>query len=403
MKTFAKKIYLPICLLCFLVTACGVQFQEVKLYEGVEAEVKEPRPERVSQAVEPVIFQEDASYFWLPADMPCTTGGLESQVKHTGDNALKIEWNRDPSLCDWAGFGIGWDNWAGKDLSTIFDYAAIQMYARTVEGKMFGLPVVLTLEDYSGNMAWSYVGSSYFERYYLDEEWQKIEIPLNTFDLNEDGLDITNVKQLMFELQQSGSVYLDDIQLVYYDPKPKEIWLPDAPTAPTVNYPVQLFDDGFINDNGWGIFQDNCQDIELTSSTYSEGQRAIHATWDSSKEDCYQVKIGVSWTKWFHTDISNVKENLVISFDIKGSNTLITDSSLRIGLEDYERRTSFVTLSNVYLEGGSLQADQWQTVKIPVADLPAGLDYSDIKQLMIMMDKAGEVYLDNIRLEVNAS
>lgn len=389
--------------LCLVMSACGIQFQENALYTGVEPEAPIVKPESISMAVAPIIFDEDATNFWLPTDIICTTGGIESKVKHSGENALLIEWNRDPKVCEWAGFGIGWDDWAGKDLSEIFDYAAIQMYVRTKEGKMFGLPAVLTLEDYSGNMAWSYVGSSYFERYYLDEEWQKVEVPLNTFDLNEDGLDITNVKQLMFELQAAGSIYLDDIQLVYYEKKPKEIWLPNAPSAPTVSYPVQLFGDEFINDNGWGFLKDNCQDIQLTSDAPSQGQKAIHATWDTSKDDCYHVTMGVSWTNWFPVDLSGVKDDLVISLDIKGSADLLTKQAIRFGFEDYERQTSFVALDNSMLEGGMLSSSQWQKAQIPLAAFPAGANLKDLKQFLIRMEKSGEVYIDNIRLELTNS
>ena len=402
-KTLNNWGYTMTLALCLVMSACGIQFQENALYTGVEPEETIVRPERISMAVEPVIFKEDATNFWLPTDVICTTGGIESKVKHSGDNALLIEWNRDPKTCEWAGFGIGWDDWAGKDLSEIFDYAAIQMYVRTKEGKMFGLPAVLTLEDYSGNMAWSYIGSSGFERYYLDEEWQKVEIPLNSFDLNEDGLDITNVKQLMFELQGAGSIYLDDIQLVFYEPKPKEIWLPDAPTAPTVSYPVQLFGDEFINDHGWGLLKDNCQDIKLTSTAPSQGQKAIHATWDTSKDDCYQVTMGVSWTNWFSVDLSGNKDNMVISLDLKGSADLLTKQAIRFGFEDYQRQTSFVTLDNSMLEGGTLSTSEWQKVQIPLSAFPNGANLKDIKQFLIRMEKNGEVYLDNIRLELTNS
>lgn len=397
------QVYALCILACLSLTACGIQFQENSLYDGVEEEAVTPRPERLSLAVEPVIFQEDGTNFWLPKGMPCTAGGIVNDVKHSGKNALKIEWNRDPSVCEWAGFGIGWDDWAGKDLSEVFDYAAIQMYVRTKEGKMYGLPIVLTLEDYSGNMAWSYVGSSYFERYYLDEEWQKVEIPLRTFDLNEDGLDITNIKQLMFELQQAGNIYLDDIQLVEYEEKPKEIWLPNAPKAPAITYPVKIFMDAFINDNGWGLMEDQCQNIQLTTTATSEGSKAIHATWDTKKEDCYHVTLGASWTNWFPVDLSSVKENLIISLDIKGDNSLLANNSITIGLEDYERQTSFLPLESTYLEGGAFQPGQWQNVQIPVADLPAGIDFSNIKQMLIRMNNAGEVYLDNIQLELASS
>ena len=273
------------------------------------------------------------------------------------------------------------------------------MYVRSEKGKMFNLPIVLTLEDYSGNMAWSYTSTKYLEDYYIDENWQKVSVPLNSFDLTEDGLDITNIKQLMFELQQAGSIYLDDIRLVDYEPPAEEIWLPDAPKPAVASYPLTLFDDAFINDNGWGIFEDHCQNFRLTEETSSEGSKSIHATWDQDKEECYRVYLGVSWNKWFRTDITDAVDDMLITLDLKSDVDLLQSQNIRFGFEDYERRTSFVTLASDFLPNGTFTTGEWQTVTIPVSALPAApIDFAIIKQMIIQMDKSGDVYIDNIRL-----
>ncbi|MEL7248962.1 MAG: glycan-binding surface protein [Bacteroidota bacterium] len=390
------RVSLPLLGLMLFLSACGIQMQTNSLYDGMEAAEVVPKPERISLAVEPVLFEDDGANFWTPTDGDCTDGMVVDDVTRTGDRALKISWNR--ADCEWAGFGIGWDDWAGKDLSAVFDHAAFEMYVRTTEGQMFGLPVVLTLEDYSGNMAWSYISNKYFERYFLDEEWQKVAVPLNTFDLTEDGLDITNIKQLMFELQQAGGVYLDDIRLVYYEAPPTEIWLPEEvePVAPA--YPVTLFSDAFINNNGWGVHKDHCQNFRLTDETASEGSKSIHATWDASKAECYRVQLGASWNKWFRIDIESAKDDMVISLDLKSDADLLQSQNMRIGFEDYQRATTYVTLSSDYLPNGTFNTGAWQTVTIPVSDLPDSANFADIKQFVIQMDKTGDVYIDNIRL-----
>ena len=384
----------------FLITSCGIQIKDASLYDGVEVEPIPPKPEKIELAVEPEIFAEDATNFWTPEDDgDCTVGEVTSEVVHSGERALAISWNRDPKACKWAGFGLGWDDWAGKDLTDVYDHAAIQMYIRSKEGTMFGLPIVLTLEDYSGNMAWSYTGNKYFERYFIDEEWQAVTVPLNTFDLEEDGLDLGNIKQLMFELQQAGSIYIDDIELVFYEPQPVTPWLPDAPKPDALSFPIQLFDDAFINNNGWGIMEDHCQKIELTSSTRSEGNQSIHAVWDDSKEDCYMVALGISWNQWFPSDLSAAAPTTVIELDIRSTDARsLAEIPVKVGFEDYERRTSFVKLDDRYLDGGAFTPGTWQTVRIPMADLSGEVDLSDLKQLLIRMEGAGEVYLDNIRL-----
>jgi hypothetical protein len=383
--------------LTILLSSC-LQFKTTTLYDGVAPKTTPPRVENLAVAVEPVIFDDDGSNFWVTDDPNCTTGSVVTDVVHSGDAALKINWNRDPAVCKWAGFGIGWDNWAGKDLSEIVDYAAFEMYVRSQEGKMFSLPIVLTLEDYSGNMGWSFTGNGYFEKYFIDEEWQKITVPLSSFDLSKENPDLGNIKQLSFELLQEGGIYLDDVRLVFYDPEPEELWLPEVAAPEPAPYPVQLFDDSFINDNGWGIFSDHCQDIQLTSDNPNEGQKAIHAKWDDSKEDCYFVQLGASWNKWYVVDMSDQVQSTYIELDVKSAGGTFDKLPVWIGFEDYERRMSGAQLQGKYLQEGKI-TDSWQRARIPIADAAGnGLDFADIKQFVIYFEEEGELFLDNIRL-----
>ena len=389
-------------LVSFLVlNACGVQFQRASLYDGVEEEKLPDPPSNLALAVEPEIFRDDGTDFWVTEDSSCTSGYVTREVAYEGEFAIKMNWNRDPQICEWAGFGIGWDEWAAKDLSEVYDHVAIEMYVRAQEGKMFALPVVLTLEDYSGRMAWSYTFNRFFERYYIDEDWQRIVVPLNTFDLEEDGLDITNVKQLQFELQQSGGIYLDDIKLIYHEPAEKEVYEPaDKLIAPSISYPILLFDDSFVNGDGWGVHSDACQTIKLSDEKPSQGNKCIHAKWDMSVEDCYYVAIGVSWNKWFSTDISVLRETGFIELDVR-TNGSFSEIPVKVGFEDYERRTSFMTLDQSLTQGG--YNDQWTTVRIPISSLPDTIDLQDVKQLMISMEGKGEVFIDNVRIATSKS
>jgi hypothetical protein len=112
-------------------------------------------------------------------------------------------------------------------------------------------------------MGFAYTGNKYFERTAIDEEWQKVEVPLSAFDVEVENLDPSNIKQLMLELQQSGSIYIDDIKLVFYEEPPADVYLSEqkVPDAPAL--PVQVFDDAFINNNGWGMLKDDCQNTRL--------------------------------------------------------------------------------------------------------------------------------------------
>ena len=401
-----------------LLSSGCVQFQTATLYDGFEPVAAPERPRTLALAVEPSIFaDQNDDTVWFQDDANCTQGEVTSDVVYDGQRAVAVSWDRGAEGCKWAGLGFGWDNWVGKDISEILPYAAIQMRVRAKEGRMFGLPIVLTLEDYSGGMGFAYTANRYFERTFIDEEWQTVTVPLSAFDLEVENLDPTNVKQLMFELQQSGSIYIDDIQLVFYEEPPLEPWITvDLRPDPTA-LPIQLFGDAFINDDGWGLVTDACQSIEPTSADPSQGETALRLRWDVTDPQCYEGAMGVSWDKWYPIDMTPVAADAAIQFDVRLPSGTSSQLPVRVALEDYNRQLSQIILDGRFVASGRFTSE-WQTVTIPfselrgggrelaaapatVGNLPAfqnGADLSNLKELVFFLDDAGEVLIDNIRL-----
>ncbi len=416
----AFRLLLSSILVASAALAGCVQFQPVALYDGVEVAPVPERPRSLALAVEPVIYSDqDDDTIWFQDDARCTQGGLTDQVVYAGGRAVEVTWDRKTEGCEWAGLGFGWDGWAGKDLSQVLPYAAIQMRVRSKEGKMYGLPIVLTLEDYAGGMGFAYTDNKYFERYFIDEDWQSVTVPLADFDIDAPGaqaLDLTNVKQVMFELQQSGSIYIDDVNLVWYEPVAQEPWvvLPERPDPAAL--PITLFDDAFINDDGWGLIDDGCQSIEAVQGGVA-GSTALRARWDVRPEGCYEGALGVSWDQWYPADITSIKDQGAIQFDVKIPAGTTRQLPVRVALEDYGRQASQIILDARYAESSAFSTE-WQTVTIPftelrgggrelaaapatVGNLPAfrdGADFATIKQLVFYFDDAGEVWIDNLRL-----
>lgn len=410
-------------LLLALATSGCVQFQPTALYTGVEPAPVPERPRKLTLAAEPIIYEDqNDDTIWFQDDTNCTQGRVTQDEVYEGERAIEVSWNRGAEGCEWAGFGVGWDNWAGKDLSELLPYAAIEMHVRSKEGTMFGLPIVLTLEDYSGGMGFAYTGNRYFERSFIDEEWQTVTVPLSAFDLEVENLDPSNVKQLMFELQQSGSIYLDDIRLIFYEEPEQEPWLVEAPRPDPTALPITLFDDAFINDNGWGLVTDNCQSIEVTDANAASGSSALHLQWDLSPDQCYEAAMGVSWDRWYPVDMTGIAERTAVQLDVRLPSGTASRLPIRVGLEDYSRQLSLALLDARYTPSGQFTSE-WQTVTIPVTDLegitrtlaasPAtvgdlptaedqdGADLSNVKQLVVYMVDAGEVFIDNLRLVEN--
>ncbi len=385
-----------------LFTSC-VQFKEATLYSGEMRKALPPKPERISSVVEPVLFKNATADVWGLEKDDCKEIGLSKDVYYVGSQSIKVVWDRETGNCIWAGFGIGWDGWAGKDLSALMDHAAFSFYVRTVEGKSFGLPFVLTLEDYSGGMGFCYTANKYFERTSIDETWQRVVVPLADFDIATEKLDVTNIKQLQIELQQSGAVYVDNLELVFFTPEPQEPWLEEEERPDPVDLPVALFEDDFINNNGWGLTKDNCKDFRRSTDEAAVGEKSIYAKWNANAENCHLMKFGVSWNRWFPTDVTSIQKKGAIQFQIKMISSPRNENiSINVGFEDYDRATTSVLVQNAYSATGRY-APQWTTVTVPLAQLPDNIDFKQVKHMYFEFLDQGECYIDDIRLVNMAS
>lgn len=372
-------------------TGC-VEFKEAKLYDGVEPKEQFVLPTDISMIVEPRIFEDDITDVWGLKKDVCQEASLDNKVAHSGNDCIKITWNREAEGCKFAGIGIGWDGYAGKDLSNLMDAAAIQFYVRTIEGRMFGLPFVLTLEDYSGGMGFCYTANKYFERSAIDEKWQRVVVPLADFDLEKENLDPSNIKQLQIELQQSGQVYIDDMMLVYYTPEPVKPWMFEEVLPDPTEMPIDIFSDAFINGNSWGLFSTDCHMVEITPKEKSSGSTSIHAKWDFTDNNCDFNALGASWNKWRPVNMTALINTAAINFEIKLVGSASQD--ILVGLQDYDRSKSEINLKNF-----ELKPNIWNNVSIALSELPQDkVNFSKIKDFIMHFEGQGEAYIDNIRL-----
>lgn len=378
----------------FLLAFACVQVKQQTLYDGVEPEPKAEKPKSIDLVVEPVIYDDNAKDMWGIEKDVCKDVRLSKEVAYESDESILLQWDRNAKGCDWAGIGIGWDSYAGKDLTEIMDYAAFEFYVRSKEGKSFGLPIVLTLEDYSGGMGFCYTSNKYFERTTIDEEWQRVTVPLADFDLETENLDITNIKQLQLELQQSGSVYLDNIRLVFYEPEPVEPWMKEEELPDPTNFPVDIFTDAFINNNSFGVIELDCQSFKVENGTGKNGTKALRLKWDDTDE-CDMISFGASWNKWHPVDLTKVLANTALQFDMKNAGS--GQPTIKFGFEDYDRARNVISIE-ASMGGKSSFSNEWTTYTIPLNQVSGSIDYSRIKLLYFAMQGKGEVLMDNIRL-----
>ena len=389
----SKSLVYTLSLSYILLALAGcVQFKTAQLYDGNEPKDVYVLPKDISLVVESRIFEDKTKDLWGLEKDVCQDASYDNTVAYSGNDCIKISWNREAEGCKWAGIGIGWDGYAGKDLSPIMNAAAIQFYVRTVNGRMFGLPFVLTLEDYSGGMGFCYTANKYFERTAIDTIWQRVVVPLADFDLETENLDPSNIKQLQIELQQSGNVYIDEIKLIYFTPEPVKPWMQEESLPDPLAMPVSIFSDKFKNDNSWGIFSTDCHKVEISNKEKASGNSSIHATWDFTNNNCEFNSLGASWNKWRPIDMTNVKSNAALNFQIKFVGSASQD--VFVGLQDYDRSKSEINLKTL-----DLKPQIWNNVTIPLENLDSKkVNFSKIKDFVMHFEGKGEVFIDDIKL-----
>lgn len=378
-----------------------VEFKEVALYDGMEPLPSKQKPESIESLLEPIIFEDNTNDTWgiVGQDIgvgDCGTSKLTYEHVHSGLTAIELTWNRDAEGCSFAGVGFGWDGWAGKDLSELMDYAAIEFYVRSQKGRMFGLPIVLTLEDYSGGMGFAYTDNKYFERTAIDEEWQKVVVPLSSFDVEIENLDPSNIKQLQLELQQSGSIYLDDIKMVFYEAQEQTPWMLEEELPDPLATPIEIFSDAFINNNGFGLVSNECQQFELSDKKSFNGLQSIHAKWNEKEACSKYMSFGASWNKWKPVDLTSAINTHAFKFMIKNNGDASDKLPLYIGIQDYDRVVDSVQVSSKYLSEGQFDSE-WREVIVPLSAFEGTFDFTRVKLMGFKMKESGDVYIDDIQ------
>lgn len=162
-----------------------------------------------------------ADYFtsegWATQSEGCISLKTTKEAAYQGTEGIDVSWNKTKEGCPWLGFGFGWDNWTGKDLSSIKFIGALQFHVRLLEGERKSLPWAVGLEDFTGAQAWLGVTSNAVKAEKISTEWTRIEMPISEFNWEEQEANISNIKQIIFNTEAEGHVYIDEIKIVPYD------------------------------------------------------------------------------------------------------------------------------------------------------------------------------------------
>lgn len=153
---------------------------------------------------------------WITEDPNCIIANITKEAAYQGNLGIDLTWNKTKEGCPWLGFGFGWDNWTGKDLTRIKNIAAIQFHVRMVEGERKNLPWAIGLEDFTGAQAWLGMSPNAIKAEKITTEWTRVELPISEFNWEEQDADPSNIKQIIFNTEADGRVFIDEIKIVPY-------------------------------------------------------------------------------------------------------------------------------------------------------------------------------------------
>ena len=142
---------------------------------------------------------------------------------------------------------------------------------------------------------------------------------------------------------------------------------------------------------------DKCGTLQIEKI---DGNNVISLDWN--KLGCDWVGFGNSWSNFISDDISENLENTAISFKIKAVETEQKSIPFVIGIEDYSGGTSYVFSEfKSFANRLSITKNEWTTINMPLSEYDfsyQGVDPTSIKQMVIQLEGAGKVYLDDIKL-----
>jgi len=332
-----KVINLNSLVALLFLTAC-VEFKPIAVYDI------EPKQDNSQQ--EKVFFDEGMGMMWLNLK-ECAELKI---VEEDNSNVILLDWNK--LGCDWVGFGNSWSNFIADDISDNLQNTAISFRVKAVETEQKSIPFVIGLEDYSGGN--DYVFSdfkSFADKLSITkDEWTTINMPLSNYDFSYDGVDPTNIKQMIIQLEGAGKVYLDDIKLIPFTTEQYQQMLANVEAMKPVGNPNQLIYPSNFQELAWNIGKNECHELV-------EVEQKIYWKWN----DCnYYNRWGFNWNNWYAFNLRGIEDKTALQLKVSANY-----SPFAISIEDFNGKSSELNVENYTPQSVS---DSVSVLEIPLAD-----------------------------------
>lgn len=361
--------------------ACEVvQFQQQQLYDRYEKPKAEARAESI-------IFSDAQGTLWHSL-FYCGDFKITNEAAYSGKNSIKISWDKSKG-CEWIGFGNSFSNWTAVDMSEARMRKALTFYVRTQAKTSGALPIVASLEDFSGGGSYLYIDTKkYLDGLHIDTNWTRVIVPLWDFPIIEDEVDIRSIKQMKFQLEGGGSFYLDELRLIDYSPAEHKAFRAKVEAMKPKGNPNQMvFKAQDFEFSAWNTGRSSCQYLNLREENGTK-----HIYWDYNANACSWAKWGINWNGWYQVNFRGILDISILEMKYK----IEPKSKFKLFIEDFRGNSLMI-----FHETGSTEAEEWKTLRLPLKNmdlLAKGFELDQIKQLLFEGLGEGKVQIEHIKI-----
>jgi hypothetical protein len=365
-----------ISVLIVLISSCDlVQFEKQQLYAGYEDNVVEKIPEAI-------IFDDAEGTMWNSLSN-CGNFEISKDIAYKSNSSIKISWDKSKG-CEWLGFGNSFSNWNPIDMSELIKSKALTFYVRSQGETVGALPIVASLEDFSGGGSYHFIDTKkYLHGLQIDTVWRQVIVPLWDFPIRPEEVDIYSIKQMKFQLEGGGSYYLDAIKVIDYSPSDYAQFRKEVEAMkPKGELNQVVFNPSTFEFDVWGTEKNPCQDLSLVKN---------QIVWNFNSKDCSWAKWGINWNGWYQVNMRGVPDQSYLEIKMK----VKANTAFKIILEDYRyhraylydqfaspkdiETTAVIELSQSHLDKSNMELDQ-------------------IKQLLFEGSGKGSVEISSIKI-----
>ena len=288
--------------LIFCILSCD-SMREVSIYEPSKSiSAFEKFPYKI------LFTSSEENGLWGVKNNSCKQVSFETSNNYIGKDHIHIKWNS--SLCNYIGLGLKWGNYKGKNLVPLIESTAIELHLRIDSGSISNVPMFFILVDYGGNQCRTKINYLDLEGGKIDTQWRRVRIPIQSFNYEKRGVNMSNIKELRLEIQRKGDLHIDNIVIVPNEHNYEKF--KDSSTKVFDSYPIQL---GVGKEYWWGVNIKYSKNLQFGSSFDNE---SIIVDLDKSNETTWNT-FGFSPYQWMRIDLSSIYSTSAIKFNLKGT------------------------------------------------------------------------------------